>query len=89
MENQPDWKYLGSRENPDTGSRRTETYTTNLYGTTKLRDGSAYLDPEFQRQSCRNLSLSAAAGELLPVKRSSCTNMSPAARHSTLGSDPR
>jgi transcriptional regulator with XRE-family HTH domain len=46
-EDQPDWKYLGSRENPDTGSRRTETYTTNLYGTTKLRDGSVYLDPNF------------------------------------------
>lgn len=41
----PDWKYLGSRENPETGSRRTETYTTNLQGTTKLRDGSVYLDP--------------------------------------------
>lgn len=43
----PDWKYLGSRVNPDTGSRRTETYTTNLYRTTKLRDGSVFLNPEF------------------------------------------
>lgn len=40
----PDWKYLGSRLNPDTGSRRTETFVTNLQGTTKLRDGSVYLD---------------------------------------------
>jgi hypothetical protein len=29
-----------------TGSRRTETYNTNLIGTTKLRDGSVYLDPD-------------------------------------------
>ena len=43
----PDWKYLGSRVNPTTGSRRTETYTTNLQGTTRLRDGSAYLDPNY------------------------------------------
>jgi hypothetical protein len=28
-----------------TGSRRTETCNTNLIGTTKLRDGSVYLDP--------------------------------------------
>ncbi len=40
----PDWKYLGSRVNSETGSQRTETYITNLYGTTKLRDGSVYLD---------------------------------------------
>jgi len=46
-ESDPDWNYLGSRENAETGSRRTETYTTNLKGTTKLRDGSVYLDPEF------------------------------------------
>lgn len=30
--------------NADTGSRRAETYATTLMGTTKLRDGSAYLD---------------------------------------------
>jgi transcriptional regulator with XRE-family HTH domain len=42
---QPDWKYLGSKVNEDTGSRRTETYITTLEGTTKLRDGSIYLDP--------------------------------------------
>ncbi|MBK1648984.1 helix-turn-helix domain-containing protein [Rhabdochromatium marinum] len=41
---QPDWSYLGSRVNATTGSRRTETYTTTLTGTTKLRDGSVYLD---------------------------------------------
>jgi hypothetical protein len=39
-----DWSYVGSKVNIDTGSRRTETYTTTLSGTTKLRDGSAYLD---------------------------------------------
>lgn len=40
-----DWKYVGSRVNQDTGSRRTETYTTTGAGTTKLRDGSAFLNP--------------------------------------------
>lgn len=43
---QSDWTYVGSRVNETTGSRRTETYTTNLTGTTKLRDGSVYLNPE-------------------------------------------
>ncbi len=42
---QPDWVYVGSQVNKATGSRRTETYNTTLYGTTKLRDGSVYLDP--------------------------------------------
>lgn len=49
---QPDWVYVGSKVNATTGSRRTETYNTTLIGTTKLRDGSAYLDPtaiEFKR----------------------------------------
>lgn len=40
-----DWKYVGSRVNEHTGSRRTETYNTTGVGTTKLRDGSAFLDP--------------------------------------------
>jgi transcriptional regulator with XRE-family HTH domain len=39
-----DWSYVGSKVNSETGSRRTETYTTNLRGATKLRDGSIYLD---------------------------------------------
>jgi transcriptional regulator with XRE-family HTH domain len=43
----PDWRYQGSRVNSETGSRRTETYTTNLKGLTKLRDGSVYLDPQY------------------------------------------
>lgn len=45
--NQPgaDWTYDGSKVNTDTGSRRTETYNTTLAGTTKLRDGSIFLDP--------------------------------------------
>lgn len=42
----PDWQYVGSRENAETGSRRTETYTTVLRGTTKLRDGTVFLDPD-------------------------------------------
>lgn len=42
----PDWNYVGSKVNSTTGSRRTETYNTNLKGTTKLRDGSVYLDSE-------------------------------------------
>ncbi len=41
----PDWVYVGSKVNATTGSRRTETYNTTLVGRTKLRDGSAYLDP--------------------------------------------
>ena len=40
-----DWTYVGSKVNATTGSRRTETYNTMLAGTTKLRDGSVYLDP--------------------------------------------
>jgi transcriptional regulator with XRE-family HTH domain len=40
-----DWVYVGSKVNATTGSRRTETYNTTLVGTTKLRDGSVYLDP--------------------------------------------
>ena len=45
--NQPDadWTYVGSKVNATTGSRRTETYNTTLTGATKLRDGSAFLDP--------------------------------------------
>lgn len=42
----PDWTYVGSKVNKDTGSRRTETYNTTLVGTTKLRDGSVFLDSE-------------------------------------------
>jgi transcriptional regulator with XRE-family HTH domain len=42
---EPDWTYVGSKVNEDTGSRRTETYNTTLIGTTKLRDGSVFLDP--------------------------------------------
>lgn len=44
--NDPDWKYVGSKVNEETGSRRTETYNTNLKGLTKLRDGSAFLNCE-------------------------------------------
>lgn len=42
----PDWSYVGSKVNEETGSRRTETYVTNLKGTTKLRDGSVYLNTD-------------------------------------------
>jgi transcriptional regulator with XRE-family HTH domain len=45
LDKSPDWKYVGSKVNEDTGSRRTETYNTTGIGTTKLRDGSAYLTP--------------------------------------------
>ena len=44
---EPDWTYVGSKVNATTGSRRTETYNTTLIGTTKLRDGSVFLDPTF------------------------------------------
>ena len=43
---EPDWTYVGSKVNTTTGSRRTETYNTTLIGTTKLRDGSVYLDTD-------------------------------------------
>lgn len=39
-----DWKYVGSNVNADTGSQRTETYTTTPAGTAKLRHGTAYLN---------------------------------------------
>lgn len=42
---EPDWDYVKSTVNVETGSQRTETYITNLFGKTKLRDGSVYLDP--------------------------------------------
>ena len=45
LENNSDWKYVGSNVNKVTGSQRTETYNTTLAGTTKLRDGSAFLVP--------------------------------------------
>jgi transcriptional regulator with XRE-family HTH domain len=57
-QSQPDWTYVGSKVNAVTGSRRTETYNTNLVGTTKLRDGSAYLDPtkvNFKRWRAKRL----------------------------------
>lgn len=41
-----DWSYVGSKVNAETGSRRTETYTTNLKGTTKLRDGSIFINTD-------------------------------------------
>ncbi len=41
-----DWKYVGSTVNSESGSQRTETYNTTGIGTTKLRDGSAYLDTD-------------------------------------------
>jgi transcriptional regulator with XRE-family HTH domain len=41
----PDWKRIGSKVNPVTGSQRTETYVTTPSGTAKLRHGSVYLDP--------------------------------------------
>jgi transcriptional regulator with XRE-family HTH domain len=43
---EPDWEYVKSTVNVETGSQRTETYITNLFGKTKLRDGSVYLDPK-------------------------------------------
>jgi hypothetical protein len=44
-QNEPDWTYVGSKVNTTTGGRRTATYNTTLAGTTKLRDGSVFLDP--------------------------------------------
>lgn len=41
-----DWHYYGSTVNEETGSQRTETYSTTHRGTSKLRDGSVYLDTE-------------------------------------------
>jgi len=42
----PDGNYVVSKVNEATGSRRTETYNTNVFGTAKLRDGSVYLDTD-------------------------------------------
>lgn len=47
----PDWTYNGSKVNVETGSRRTETYITNLAGTTKLRDGSVYINTDIVKYS--------------------------------------
>lgn len=41
-----DWKYVGSNVNDETGSQRTETYTTTPGGTAKLRHGTAYLNTD-------------------------------------------
>ncbi|MPM96997.1 hypothetical protein SDC9_144168 [bioreactor metagenome] len=40
-----DWKYQGSQRNIN-NSQRTETYITTNIGTSKLRDGSVYLDSD-------------------------------------------
>jgi transcriptional regulator with XRE-family HTH domain len=55
---EPDWTYVGSKVNTTTGSRRTETYNTTLAGTTKLRDGSVFLNPtaiDFKRWRQRRI----------------------------------
>lgn len=44
IEENSDWKYVGSTVNSESGSQRTETYNTTGKGTTKLRDGTAYID---------------------------------------------
>ncbi|MBM3216649.1 helix-turn-helix transcriptional regulator [Candidatus Poribacteria bacterium] len=44
----PDWKYVRSTVNPDTGSQRTETYSTTPSGIAKLRHGTVYLDPALE-----------------------------------------
>jgi len=41
-----DWHYCGSTVNEETGSQRTETYYTTGRGTSKLRDGSIYLNTD-------------------------------------------
>ena len=41
-----DWHYCGSTVNEETGSQRTETYYTTARGTSKLRDGTAFLDTD-------------------------------------------
>ena len=41
-----DWTYYGSSRDEETGSQRTETYATTLRGTTKLRNGTVYLDTD-------------------------------------------
>jgi hypothetical protein len=43
-EEEGDWHYCGSTVDEETGSQRTETYYTTGRGTSKLRDGSVYLD---------------------------------------------
>jgi len=45
-ESEGDWHYCGSTVDAETGSQRTETYYTTKRGTSKLRDGSVYLDTD-------------------------------------------
>src|SRR5437867_3168745 len=44
-ENVRDWPYAGGKAKATSVSRRAETYNSILTGTTKLRDGSVFLDP--------------------------------------------
>lgn len=44
-EEKSDWKYLGSKLNRKTGTRRTETFVTTNRGMWKLRHGTVYIDP--------------------------------------------
>jgi len=44
-EQESDWKYQGSKEKKDTGTRRTETYVSTIRGKWKMRHGTVYLDP--------------------------------------------
>jgi len=76
---EPDWKYSGSVVNEETGSQRTETYVTTAWGTTKLRDGSAYIDPNvnfarWRRQrrensECPDHSIFYASSPSFPLKK--------------------
>lgn len=45
-ESEGDWHYCGSTVDEETGSQRTETYYTTDRGTSKLRDGSVYLNTD-------------------------------------------
>ena len=64
-----DWKYCGSKVNKSTGSQRTETYMTNLEGTTKLRHGTVYLDTDLVSFSRLRLSPKVPAPPYSPFQR--------------------
>lgn len=64
-----DWKYCGSKVDMRTGSQRTETYMTNLEGTTKLRHGTVYLDTDLVSFSRLRLSPKVPVPPCSPFQR--------------------
>jgi transcriptional regulator with XRE-family HTH domain len=64
-----DWKYVGSNVNKETGSQRTETYTTTPAGTAKLRHGTVYLDTDVIDISRWRTDMTIAVPKYSPFKK--------------------